>query len=80
MAAELLILLPCLLMGAALPLLISVLARGEHQLRRLIGVIYGVNTLGAAVGAIATGFFGIAWVGVIATSRLAALGSAAAAK
>jgi spermidine synthase len=73
--AEVLVVIPCLLMGAALPLLISALVRPNDALGRVIGVIYGANTLGAAFGAVATGFFGIAWVGVIGTSRWAALAS-----
>lgn len=79
LAAAATIVLPCLLMGAALPLLVSALVRPMDPLRRVIGVIYGANTLGAAVGAVATGFWGIAWVGVIGTSRLAAAGSGMAA-
>jgi len=76
--ALLLITLPCLAMGAALPLLIRALI-GRGRLGHQTSVAYGVNTLGAAFGALATGFWGIARAGVWRSSAIAAGASALAA-
>lgn len=74
--ALVLIVIPCLVMGASVPLLVRAL-RGPVS--RAIGVAYGLNTAGAAVGALATGFFGIGRLGVARSSRWAACASIAAA-
>ncbi len=77
--ALLLIALPSLGMGATLPLLVRTLTRHFGALRTQISVAYGANTLGAAVGAAATGFWGIASLGLWQCSVVAAVGSASAA-
>lgn len=73
-----LIAVPCLVMGATLPLLLTMpnltLSRG-----RSIAILYGVNTLGATVSSALTGFYGIATWGISGCSRGAALCSVLAA-
>ncbi len=70
--AAILVVLPCLCMGASLPLLIRALAQDRGVVRE-VGILYGINTLGAAVGVGLTGYYGIARVGVSGCSRWAAL-------
>jgi spermidine synthase/tetratricopeptide (TPR) repeat protein len=77
--ALLLIAAPCLAMGASLPLLVRALTRPGASMRRQVGIAYGANTAGAALGALATGFWGLALVGTSRWSALAAVGSFAAA-
>ncbi len=77
--ALLLIAAPCLAMGASLPLLVRALTQPGMSLRRQVGIAYGANTAGAALGSLATGFWGLALVGTSRWSALAALGSFAAA-
>ena len=77
--ALLLIAAPCLAMGASLPLLVRALTRPGASMRRQVGIAYGANTAGAAVGSLATGFWGLALVGTSRWSALAAVGSFAAA-
>jgi spermidine synthase len=76
--ALLLIAVPCLVMGATLPLLLS--ARG-HATKpgTIVGFLYGINTLGATLAAVVTGFIGIPWWGISGCSRRAALLSSLAA-
>jgi spermidine synthase len=77
-AALALIVVPCLAMGAALPLLVRALTAGGASLRTRVGVAYGLNTAGAAAGSVATGFFGVAALGVRACSTAAAAAGVAA--
>jgi spermidine synthase len=77
--ALLLIAAPCLAMGASLPLLVRALTRPGASMRRQVGIAYGANTAGAALGSLATGFWGLALVGTSRWSAFAAAGSFAAA-
>jgi spermidine synthase len=66
-----LLVLPTTAMGATLPLLTEALSRGNPSFGATVGKLYGWNTLGAMLGAIATEaalvrFFGIASTGMIA--------------
>ena len=65
--------LPTMLMGATLPVLARHVVRARSVLAERIGVLYGVNTLGAAVGCAVVGFVLIGTLGVV---RSAAVGSA----
>ena len=64
---------PTFLMGASLPILITALAQ-QDTFRQRVALLYGINTLGAALGTLAAGVFllpalGIAstlWVAVVA--------------
>ena len=57
------LLLPTLLMGMSLPLLAKGLARNIEIAATRIGLLYGVNTLGATAGAFGAGFLLIGMVG-----------------
>ena len=50
------LMIPTGLMGATLPLLARYAVRRESEIGRRVGVLYSVNTVGAVVGAAATGF------------------------
>jgi predicted membrane-bound spermidine synthase len=51
------LLVPTLLMGATLPMLVAFLVRATGSVGVSIGGLYFVNTMGAATGALAVGFF-----------------------
>ncbi|MGB1698747.1 MAG: fused MFS/spermidine synthase, partial [Nannocystaceae bacterium] len=55
---------PCILMGATLPTLARTVERSEDQGRGELGIIYGVNTLGAVLGCAVTTFFLLEVLGV----------------
>ncbi|GAB4362897.1 MAG: hypothetical protein Kow0042_00300 [Calditrichia bacterium] len=60
-----LIMLPAtFLMGGTLPVLSRALIQQKENLGRGIGVLYGINTLGAVLGTLLTGFFLIRILGV----------------
>jgi spermidine synthase len=59
-----LLLPPTACMGATFPALCAVLIRSRAGIGRHLGRIYGLSTLGAAAGALATGFALIEWLGV----------------
>lgn len=52
-----LLLLPTTLMGASLPLLARALTAGHATAAGVVGILYGVNTFGAAIGAALTPWF-----------------------
>jgi spermidine synthase len=62
--AWLLLLLPSFLMGGTLPVLSKFVARTAGSYGKDMGLLYAVNTLGAVVGALGTGFFFIRMFGV----------------
>ncbi|MDA0337395.1 MAG: fused MFS/spermidine synthase, partial [bacterium] len=70
-----LLLPPATMMGATLPLLISHLTQGLKWIGRDVGQLYGINTIGAALGAAAAGFAFVPLGGVQATLFAAAAGS-----
>ncbi len=51
------LLLPTLLMGATLPVLVAALVRGSDPIASRVGLLYGLNTLGAVAGVAGTAFF-----------------------
>jgi spermidine synthase len=63
--------LPTFLMGATLPLLIQFSVHRQAELGSQLAWLYGVNTLGAAAGAIAAGFLLIPELGVWRTQLVA---------
>ncbi len=65
-------LLPTLLMGATLPVLVSALVRESEHLTRRVGLLYGVNTLGAVAGVLGATFVGFRYLGLLGTNNLAA--------
>jgi spermidine synthase len=63
--------LPTILMGATLPCLVKFLARSHAELANQIGLLYGLNTLGAAIGTLGAGFVLIGLLGVTGSSLVA---------
>ena len=79
-----LMLLPAVAMGSTLPVLVSALTTRESDFGRVVGLLYGWNTLGAVAGALAGEAFlvdryGVRGAGLAACSLnlLAALGAMA---
>lgn len=68
-----LIFVPTTLMGATLPIISKYYVTDNSKLGKQIGILYGVNTLGAAVGCLLTGFVFISALGVLQTALLAAV-------
>jgi len=64
--------LPTTLMGATLPILVRFVTLLGGGFGRSVGVMYGVNTLGAVLGVLATGFYLVPTLGVTLTTRTAA--------
>jgi spermidine synthase len=72
--AVLLLLPPCAAMGATLPALVRFALPADTSRAGLrVGLIYGANTLGAALGALATDLVLVPRLGVSSTERVAAL-------
>jgi spermidine synthase len=67
-----LILPPTIVMGGTLPVLTRFVARELPKVGRHFGVLYGVNTFGAAVGCAVTGFWLIGRFGLWTTACIAA--------
>jgi spermidine synthase len=76
--AALLVGIPSCLMGASVPVLVRGLSAGAGDVKRLLGVIYGIGTVGGALGAAIGGFVALPSFGATATSFLGAAGSATA--
>ncbi len=66
------LLVPTTLMGATLPLLVRYVTLHAGQAARWVGVLYGINTLGAVGGTLATGFYLIPVLGLTVTTGTAA--------
>jgi len=70
--AFLIILLPTSFMGGTLPMISKTAVRHEGEMGLKIGLLYGINTLGATLGAFLAGFFLIRLLGMQHTTWLAA--------
>jgi spermidine synthase len=70
-----LMLVPTTLMGATLPLLADHVARRPGEVGRGVGLVYGINTVGAMVGAVAAGYLLIPLLGFTGTNVLAVAGN-----
>jgi len=73
LVAFVLMLVPTTAMGMTLPLLVKVLFRRDPKFGRVLGRLYGWNTLGAVAGALAgevalIGWFGLRGTGLVAAS------------
>ncbi len=66
-----LVLLPTLLMGSTLPLLAAHLVRAYGDVGRSVGVLYAVNTFGAAAGALVSATVLLRHLGLSGTTLLA---------
>ncbi|MHC4326399.1 MAG: fused MFS/spermidine synthase, partial [Planctomycetota bacterium] len=69
----LILIVPSMLMGSTLPLLGRFVTSLEKETGRLVGRLYALNTLGAAVGCFLAGFVLIRAIGVINTLYAAAV-------
>ncbi|MBN2383483.1 MFS transporter [bacterium] len=69
----LLLLFPTFLMGGTLPLVSKFWIQQRYQLRTGLGLLYGVNTAGAVMGAALTGYCMLGWLGLSMTTRCAAM-------
>ena len=58
-----LILVPTLMMGAAVPMAVKICTPSARQVARFFGNVYAVNTLGAIAGSVMAGFCLIPWLG-----------------
>jgi MFS family permease len=67
------LLVPCFLMGTTLPLLARAVTDSDKTIGSRIGLLYCVNTLGAALGCLAGGFWLIGTFGLRATNLLAVI-------
>ncbi len=70
---------PTALMGMSLPLLVRGLVHDRAGAPRTIGVLYGANALGAAIGAVLTPWVLMRFLGIRGAILVGAIGSAAAA-
>ncbi len=67
------LLIPSMLMGSTLPLLGRFVTSLEKQVGHLVGRLYALNTLGAALGCLLAGFLLIRYFGVMGTLYIAAI-------
>lgn len=67
-----LLLIPSIAMGATLPLLVKSLLSRDPNFGSVLGRLYGWNTLGAVVGAVAGELFLLGWLGVARMALVAA--------
>jgi predicted membrane-bound spermidine synthase len=67
------LLVPATAMGATFPVVVGVLTRGPTGFGRVLGRLYGLNTLGAVVGVIGAEIALIPYFGVLGTASVAAL-------
>ncbi|MBT6345535.1 MAG: fused MFS/spermidine synthase, partial [Nitrospina sp.] len=67
-----LMLIPTTLMGATLPLISKYCINDDSRIATQISLLYAINTLGAALGCLMTGFFLMGTFGVLQTVFLAA--------
>jgi spermidine synthase len=72
LVSALILLGPTFLMGGTLPVLSRFMATRRGKVGPAVGILYGVNTLGAAAGAFLTGFVLIRHFGIRRTIYLAA--------
>ena len=69
---SLVILPPTILMGSTLPLFCRQFVRSDTRVANCVGMLYGVNTLGAALGCAAAGLFLLPTLGLRLTVQLGA--------
>ena len=69
----LLLVFPTFMMGASLPFLARGLVRDTRHAARVVGLLYGMNALGSALGAFVTVWFLIGRLGFVGSVRLGSL-------
>lgn len=65
------LLIPTFLMGGTLPILSKYIVSSFHHLGRRTGTLYAINTFGAVMGTLLTGYLLIGLIGIKATTYLA---------
>lgn len=70
--ASVMVAIPAVFMGAAVPVLVRALSGASEEIKKRIGLLYGANTLGGALGAAFCGFVAIPALGLMTTSFVAA--------
>jgi len=65
------LLVPCFLMGTTLPILVRAVTESDRLIGSRIGVLYCLNTLGAALGCLAAGFWMLGTFGLRQTNMAA---------
>jgi len=71
-AAAIILLPPTCAMGATLPLLTRQVGRTVERVGSSLGLLYGINTCGAVLGSLVSGFFLIPGLGLLGTTFLGA--------
>lgn len=71
--AFIVLMVPATAMGATLPVLVKALSRRDDNFGRVLGKLYGWNTLGATAGVLATELYIIRWLGIQGAGITAAL-------
>jgi spermidine synthase len=66
----LLMLLPTVFMGMALPLAVAIVSRSNNRIGRSVGVVFSLNTLGTVVGVVLTGLILIPVFGIQKTFEI----------
>jgi spermidine synthase len=64
--------IPCVFMGATLPVLSAVITMNDPVRKNVVGRLYGINTIGAVAGCMSAGFLFVGRLGIGRTSLLAA--------
>jgi spermidine synthase len=73
-AAALLIAPPCILLGTTFPLMsVGILRRDRERSGEILSFLYFSNSFGASLGALASGFFLVPWLGLPGTLAAAAM-------
>ncbi|MEK9629263.1 MAG: fused MFS/spermidine synthase [Nitrospinota bacterium] len=67
-----LLIIPATFMGATLPVLSKFVSQDENYIGKDVGTLYSLNTFGAVVGALASAFILMRFIGVQATIAVAA--------
>ena len=68
----LVIFVPTFLMGGTLPVLCKLFVNHPKESGKQVGILYAVNTVGAAIGCFVTGFFLIEFLGITKTIQVIA--------
>ncbi|TDJ09412.1 MAG: hypothetical protein E2O68_00425 [Deltaproteobacteria bacterium] len=65
--------IPTIFMGASLPLLVKIFVKNGENLGKKLGLLYGLNTMGAVFGAFLTGFYFIPTFGILKSNHMMAI-------
>ncbi len=71
--AFIILMIPATAMGATLPVLVMAMSRRDDNYGRVLGRLYGVNTLGATAGVLVTELYLVRWLGTYGAAGTAAL-------